>query len=101
MAEKTYQVKIRLTDLKAANPNAIAVENTFSVNVYFACQRNTLAFSGDQTSQTFVIRMVPLPADTINIANSAVTVLEAETVCVLNRMLEIYDKSKLTWVRYT
>lgn len=78
-----------------------AIEHTFTVDVYHACSRNTLAFSSDQTNETFVIKAVTATSTPVVIANSAVTKLEDETVCVLNRKLEIYDTSKNSWVQFT
>lgn len=49
----------------------------------------------------FVINAVTATSTPVTIDNSVVTTLEVETTCVLNRMLEIYDKSKNTWVQYT
>lgn len=71
--------------------------------MYHACQRNTLAIApaNDQVSKVFVINAVTATSTPVTIDNSVVTTLEVETTCVLNRMLEIYDKSKNTWVQYT
>jgi hypothetical protein len=48
----------------------------------------------------FVINAVTATSTPVTIDNSVVTTLEVETTCVLNRMLEIYDKSKNTWVQF-
>ena len=44
VTEKIYTVKISITDLKAANPTTLAIEHVFKLDVYHACQRNTLSF---------------------------------------------------------
>ena len=51
IAEKIYRVKIKITDLKSADPIKNAIEHEFNVDVYHACQRNTLSFNTDQANQ--------------------------------------------------
>jgi hypothetical protein len=98
--EQTYQVKIRITDMQAANPTAIAIEHSFTVDIYHACSRNTIAFASDQTSQTFIINAVPASSVPVVIPNSVITSSEPESVCTLIRSLEIYDTNALSWVRF-
>jgi len=101
--EKIYKVKISITDLQSSDPIANHIEHTFLVDVYHACQRNTLSFDSDQTSQLFVMNADPAnnPSTTVPISNSAVTADEPETTCILNRFLEIYDPSTQAWIVYT
>jgi len=99
--EKVYTVKIRITDLKASDPEAIAIEHTFQVDVYHACARNTLAFSSDQINKVFTINADTSTSTQEDIPNSAVTTAETEAICPLNRILEIFDPSKQSWVQYT
>jgi hypothetical protein len=48
--EKILTVKIKLADLQSANPMGNAIEHTFQVDIYHACQKNTLAFDAEQTN---------------------------------------------------
>jgi len=40
-------VKIKITDLQSSDPVANAIEHTFEVDVYHACQRNTISYNSD------------------------------------------------------
>jgi len=47
ISERIYKVKISITDLQSSDPVANAIEHVYTVDIYHACQRNTIAFDND------------------------------------------------------
>jgi hypothetical protein len=40
-----YKIKIHITDEEAENPDAIAIDYIFDIDVYYACTRNTISLA--------------------------------------------------------
>jgi hypothetical protein len=94
--QKTYQLKIKITDLLMMDPVASAIETFFTVTVYHKCSRNEFTISDQQDVTYDISALVASPTAVTNVPISTVTGNTAG--CVLTYTVEIYDYPKNDWV---